>query len=71
MTGMRFYRVLYLKAGIEHKSAWFISIDRARQALDIVRGKGYRAIILALSALGVGMSSEPSKYQHSRLDARS
>lgn len=45
MTGYTFYQVLYLKRGIEHHSAWFKSKDRARQALNIVKGKGYRAII--------------------------
>lgn len=45
VTGRRAYRVFYLKNGKEHKSGWFFSEDRARQAYDVVIGKGYKAII--------------------------
>lgn len=29
----------------EHKSPWFYSYERAKQALKIIQGKGYKAII--------------------------
>jgi len=45
IIGRRSYLVFYLKEKIEQHSAWFFSEERAKKALDIVRGKGYRAII--------------------------
>lgn len=39
------YRILYLKDGREHKTSWFYSRDRAKQAMGIIQGKGCQAII--------------------------
>lgn len=37
--------VLYVKAGIEQRSAWFTNAERARKALAIIR-KRYGASVL-------------------------
>jgi hypothetical protein len=42
---MKKYLVLSLRKGKEHRSPWFHSMAHARTALDIIRAKGFLAII--------------------------
>lgn len=37
--------VFSLRDGIEHRSPWFSSRERAHKALAIIQSKGYRAIV--------------------------
>jgi hypothetical protein len=40
------YTVIYLRAGREHRTAWFTSRERAGRALAVVRRHGYSAAVL-------------------------
>ena len=39
------YRALFLKNGKELQTAWFKTKERAKQAVDILTGKGFQSII--------------------------
>ena len=39
------YRTLFLKNGKELQTAWFKTKERAKQAVDILTGKGFQSII--------------------------
>ncbi len=42
---MRKYCVLSVRNKNEHKSPWFTSIVNAKKALNIIRSKGFEAVI--------------------------
>lgn len=44
-TGLTSFRVVYLSGNKECRSGWFRSVNRAQQALRIIKGKGHQATI--------------------------